>query len=347
MDALNVLFTCAGRRNYLINYFKEALQGDGKVIAVDSEHNAPALIDADLALNVPGIYSEDYIPEVLRICKEHRVAALISLYDLELPIITKYVDAFKAIGTRVIVSNEAVIDIAFDKWKTHLFLRELGLQTPETYLDLEEAVAALQSGALQFPLILKPRWGSNSIGIEIPQDMEELKYSYLLLKSKLNRSILKEASDQDVNRSILIQQKLGGQEYGMDVLNDFEGNHIGVFARKKVSMRCGETDKAISVIDSGITHVGETIGKALGHYGNLDCDVFVDGNNIYVLELNPRFGGGYPFSHEAGANTVAVYLSWIKGELNFERHLNYKANIEFVKCDRLLAVQMKKMKQSV
>jgi carbamoyl-phosphate synthase large subunit len=343
MESLNILFTCAGRRNYLINYFKEALNGEGKVIAVDSEHNAPALIDADIAINVPNIYSDNYIDEVLDICKEFNVAAVISLYDLELPIISQHVKDFEKIGTRVIVSNEGVIDIAFDKWKTHLFLREQGLQTPETYLDLQEAISDLNSGKLQFPLILKPRWGSNSIGIEIPQNMEELEYSYLLLKSKLTRTILKEASNQDINRSILIQQKLGGQEYGMDVLNDFEGNHIGVFARKKVSMRCGETDKAISVIDPNITFVGETIGKSLKHYGNLDCDVFVDEGNIYVLELNPRFGGGYPFSHEAGANTVATYLSWIKGESNYQRHLNYEADVEFVKCDRLLAVTLKKV----
>lgn len=342
MESLNILFTCAGRRNYLINYFKEALNGEGKIIAIDSEHNAPALIDADIALNVSSIYSENYISEVLEICKKYQVAAVISLYDLELPIISKHVEDFKSIGTRVIISNERVIDIAFDKWKTHVFLREQGLQTPETYLDLKEAIDALNAGELEFPLILKPRWGSNSIGIEIPQNMEELEYSYFLLKSKLTRSILKEASNQDINRSILIQQKLGGQEYGMDVLNDFDGNNVGVFARKKVSMRCGETDKAISVIHSGITRVGETIGKALGHCGNLDCDVFVDGDGIYVLELNPRFGGGYPFSHEAGANTVAVYLSWIKGEADFSRHLNYKPDVEFVKCDRLLAVTMKK-----
>ena len=231
MKKINVLFTCAGRRNYLINYFKDALKGNGLIIAVDNQINAPALIDADLAIQVSNIYSESYVPEILAICQEHAVSALISLNDLELPILSKNSSKFDAIGTKVIVSKEKVIEISFDKWKTHHFLRSQGLKTPETYLLLDEVINNIESGSLCFPLILKPRWGSASIGIEIVENLIELEYAYLLLKSKLERSILKEASDQDFDSSILIQEKIDGEEYGMDILNDLEGNYVGTFAK--------------------------------------------------------------------------------------------------------------------
>ena len=58
---MNILFTCAGRRNYLINYFKEALEGNGKVFVVDMQINAPSMIDADVAIQVPEIYDDNYI----------------------------------------------------------------------------------------------------------------------------------------------------------------------------------------------------------------------------------------------------------------------------------------------
>ena len=50
------------------------------------------------------------------------------------------------------------------------------------------------------------------------------------------------------------------------------------------------------------------------HIANLDCDVLEKDGIYYVLELNPRFGGGFPFSYEAGVNMPKAIIQWIKGE---------------------------------
>lgn len=338
MKTTNILFTCAGRRNYLINYFKEALNGRGKIIAVDNQTNAPALIDADIALQVSSIYSDTYIDELKNICSQYKVSAIISLNDLELPILSKNKNEIEKCGAKVIVSNEKAINISFDKWKTFQFLKENNLLTPVTYINLDLALKDLKSNTLQFPLILKPRWGSASIGIEIVENEEELEYAYRLLKIKLTRSILNKASEEDINSSILIQEMIKGTEYGMDVVNNFSGEYFGTFAREKLSMRSGETDKAKSVISPALNEIGEKIAKNLNHFGNLDCDVFVNGDKNYVLELNPRFGGGYPFSHEAGINTAAIYIEWINGNHDVAQFNKYKADISFAKCDKLIKI---------
>lgn len=338
MEETNILFTCAGRRNYLINYFKEALNGQGKIIAVDGQTNAPALIDADVAIQVPNIYSDLYIQSLKDICKEHKVSAIISLNDLELPILSKHKVEFEDFNTTVIVSSELVIDISFDKWKTFEFLNSIGLSTPNTYLNVTNALKDINLKIIQFPLVLKPRWGSASIGIEFVENEEELEYAYKLLKSKLSRSILDSVSKSDINNAILIQETIIGTEYGIDILNDFNGNYYGTFSREKLSMRSGETDKAKSVINPNLNIIGEKISINLRHLGNMDCDVFINGEKIYVLELNPRFGGGYPFSHEAGINSAAIYIDWINGKTNVDHHNNYKENISFAKCDRLMRI---------
>lgn len=335
---MNILFTCAGRRNYLINYFKDALKGEGKVFATDMQLTAPALVDADVALQVLTIYSEDYIPSLLEIVKEHQIDAVISLNDLELPILSSAKLQIEALGAKVIVSNEEAINIAFDKWVTVQFLEKNGLKTPKTFIDFQEAKKAIEKGELKFPLVVKPRWGSASIGIDFPEDLEELELAYKLQTIRLKRTILAEASKEDINHAILIQEKIPGSEYGMDVLNDFEGNYIGTFVRKKLQMRSGETDKAISVIDERFENLGRIIGENLKHIGNLDCDVFEHNGELYVLELNPRFGGGYPFSHEAGNNTAAIYIEWLKGNIDIKKYSNYKSGVMFSKCDRLLKV---------
>lgn len=339
---MNILFTCAGRRNYLINYFKEALQGKGKVFASDMQLSAPAMVDADQAIQVPGIYEENYTLTLKRIIKEHAIKAIISLNDLELPLLSKHKNELEALGAKVIVADENAIAISFDKWKTVSFLDQIGLKSPKTFIDLNEAIEAIESGDVKFPLVVKPRWGSASISIEFPENIEELKLAYQLQVIRLERTILKEASKEDLDHAILIQEKIAGKEYGMDVLNDFDGNYVGTFVREKLAMRSGETDKAISVIDDQIERVGRTIGENLKHIGNLDCDVFKYNNELYVLELNPRFGGGYPFSHEAGVNTAAIYIDWLEGKFEIEKHINYEEGKMFSKCDRLIAIHLPK-----
>lgn len=334
----NILFTCAGRRNYLINYFKEALKGNGKVIAVDMTMSAPAMVDADLALLVPSIYDDNYISTLKSIIHTHNISAVISLNDLELPILSKYKKEIETTGTKVIISNEKVIDIAFDKVKTTTFIESIGLRTPKTFTSLDKAVKAFNNNKLHFPLVVKPRWGSASIGIDFPENIEELNLAYKLQQLKLKKSILSTASQSDFENAILIQEKISGIEYGLDILNDFNGNYVGTFVRQKISMRSGETDKAISVIDPMFEKLGKTISENLKHIGNLDCDVFFINNQLYILEINPRFGGGYPFSHEAGINTAAIYIEWLNGNNNISQFNNYKAGIAFSKCDRMLRI---------
>lgn len=335
---MNILFTCAGRRNYLINYCKQALNGQGIVLATDMSKLAPAMSDADISLLVPSIYSEDYIPNLLSIVKEYDINAIISLNDLELPILAHYKQAFADLGAKVIVSDSSVIDICFDKIKTRDFLASIGLKTPLTFINYDEALQALKEGQLTFPLVLKPRWGSASIGIEFPESPEEFELAYKLLMIKLKNTILFEASKNELDAAILIQQKLNGPEYGMDIVNDLNQEYFTTVVRKKLSMRAGETDKAISVIDQRFSDIGEKISTNLKHTGNLDCDVFEQDGELYVLELNPRFGGGYPFSHEAGMNTIQAYLAWLAGEKLESSFNQYKADLVFSKCDRLIRI---------
>lgn len=335
---MNILFTCAGRRNYLINYFKEALEGTGKVFVADMQQNAPAMMEADIAIQVPQIYNEHYIECIKNIIEKNNIMAVIPLNDLELPILSKFKKLLEESGAKVIVSEQNVIDIAFDKWKTAEFLKGIGLNTPKTFINISEAKNAILNGELQFPLVIKPRWGSASIGIGFPENMKELDLMFELLKLQLRRTILNKISEKDKDHAILIQEKISGNEFGMDILNDFDGVYQGTFARKKLAMRAGETDKAISVIIPKLEKIGETIGKNIKHIGNLDCDVFEREGNYYVLELNPRFGGGYPFSHEAGINIAKAYIGWLKGEKGIAKYNHYKEGVAFSKCDKLIRI---------
>lgn len=336
---MNILFTCAGRRNYLINYCKDVLNGKGKVLATDITYQAPAMADADIALVVPSIYDANYITILVNIIQKYKVDALISLNDLELPILSKNKNYLESFGVKVIVSNEKVINLCFDKLKTHIFLENIGLRSVKTYSTLESAICAIKKGEINFPLVIKPRWGSGSIGMEFPESLEELHLAYSLTKIKLERTILFEASKNDIDFSLLIQEKIVGIDYCMDIVNDFSGKYFGTFVRKKLSSRSGETDKSISVIDERFERIGRIISENLKHIGVADCDLIEKDGTIYFIDdINPRFGGAYPFSHEAGINIIQAYILWLEGKSANHLKKFYKSGKAFAKCDRLVEI---------
>jgi len=334
---MNILFTCAGRRTYLLKYFKENMNEGDLVIATDMQLSAPALTVADVKIQVPAVYDPNYVDITLDICRKHHVDALISLNDLELPILAEKKDMFTEVGTKVVISDKEIIDIAFDKYRTAQWVEANGLVAPKTFVRMDDVKSALNSGEIAFPLFLKPRWGSGSIGLETVDDMEELEMVFSLLFKKIKKTFLAKASVGD--EYILIQEKLTGKEFGLDVMNDLTGKHISVSVKQKLAMRSGETDKAVTVDNQDIYSIGKTIGENLGHVGNLDVDIMQRADGTYcVLEINPRFGGGYPFSHEAGVNMPKAIIEWLKGNEVDKELLTPEYGKMFAKNDYLVEV---------
>lgn len=335
---MNILFTCAGRRTYLLKYFKENLCEGDMIVATDMQLSAPALQAADIKVQVPAVYDPKYIDITLGICKQYNINALMSLNDLELPILAENKAKFEALGVKVIVSDPQVIDIAFDKYKTAQWVESLGLAAPKTYVRLEDVKRALAEGEVEFPLFMKPRWGSGSIGLESIADMEELDIYYNLLMKKIKKTILATASVG--NEYIMIQEKLTGNEFGLDIMNDLSGRNVAVSVKQKLAMRAGETDKAVTVDLPEVREMGRKIGEALGHIGNLDVDIMQRADGAYcVLELNPRFGGGYPFSYEAGVNMPKAIIQWVKGETVDPAILQPEYGRMFAKNDYLMEIK--------
>lgn len=306
---MNVLLTAAGRRAYLVDYFREALRGRGLVVAADATWSAPALSKADVPVTLPYASDETYVDQLLAVCKEHEVRLVIPLNDLELSVLSRCKKRLLDEGIMAVVSDPEVIDLCFDKLATYRFCVQNGIRTAETFGSLDEAISAIDRET-DFPLVIKPRWGSGSIGVERVYSDDELHLAYRLGKLRLGRTILSGVSQEDPERALLIQRLITGPEFGVDIVNDFQGRPVAVYVKRKLAMRAGETDKAQVVDEPQIEQFGYRLGAMLGHVGVLDCDLFWDGTEVSLLEMNPRFGGGYPFSHSAGADVPGMFLYW-------------------------------------
>jgi carbamoyl-phosphate synthase large subunit len=335
---MNILFTCAGRRTYLLKYFKDNLSEQDIIVATDMQLSAPALQIADVKIKVPAVNDPNYIAVIIEICKMYHIDAVLSLNDLELPILAKNKTCFETLGVELIISDLDIIDICFDKYKTAKWVKSIGLDAPKTYLGLESVKDALLAREVSFPLFMKPRWGSGSIGLETVENMEELYFYYEFLKKKIKKTILATVSVGD--EYIMIQEKLFGVEFGLDVMNNLKGENVGVSVKKKLSMRAGETDKAMTIDSPDLRRIGKSIGQSLKHIGNLDVDIMQRGNGDFcVIEMNPRFGGGYPFSHEAGVNLPMAIIKWIRGEQVDDSIFQPKYGKTFSKNDYLMEIK--------
>lgn len=311
---MNILLTSVGRRSYLVEYFKEALQGRGEVHVMNSTDVSPAFLVADKATVCPLIYDENYIPFLLDYCKKNSIRAIISCFDIDLPILSKNKDKFDAIGTKVIVADPAFISVCNDKWKTYKFLTENGFNAPHTYISLEEAETDIANGIITFPVMVKPRWGMGSIAVYEAENKEELEVFFNKIQRDIAKTYLKYESAENIEEAVLIQEKLNGQEYGLDVMDDLNGEYVNTSVKLKYAMRSGETDCAITVEDDTAKEIGQKIAALSRHMGNLDCDLFISNGKYYILEMNARFGGGYPFSHIAGVNLPRAIIMWLNGE---------------------------------
>jgi carbamoyl-phosphate synthase large subunit len=331
----NVLLTSAGRRNYLLGAFVAALGASGRVFAADCREDAPVLQEAARGFLVPPVNHPEYVDCLLELCRVHGVSLVVPLNDLELPVLAPERDRFARLGTTVLVPSPTVVSICTDKWETAQFLSRQGLDGPQTFLETGPALEAVRSGQIRFPLFLKPRWGSASSGIERVEDSAELELAFHLARKRLRRN---GATVEDAP-GVLIQEALQGEEYGLDVVNSLRGEHCVTFARKKLGMRAGETERALTVRSAVLEEVGRRIGGEMRHSGMMDCDVFLEGDRCRILEFNPRFGGGYPFVHAAGADLPAFYIAQVRGEVGNPDWLRPRQGVVAAKCDRVVTVR--------
>lgn len=296
----------------MVKYFKDALKGRGKVYVSNSDEKSIAFKYADEHVISPLIYDENYIPFLLNYCAENSIDILISLFDIDLLMLAKHKKSFDEIGTHVIVSDPQIVEICNDKWRTYQFLSNNGFHTPASCLKMNEVIKKISIGELQYPIVVKPRFGCGSISVAIAYDEEDLRYLTKKSNRDIGNSYLKYESAMAKDK-VIYQQCLKGQEYGADVINDLHGETQNVIVRKKLAMRSGETDIAELVDVPSIKSVLEKLGETTKHIANMDCDVFLVDGVPYILEMNARFGGGYPFSHMGGCNLPKAIVEWIEG----------------------------------
>lgn len=319
---MNILILAAGTRNKIIQCFREALGGQGRIIAADASALAPALYEADRYYIVPRISDPGYMDQVLAICRREQIDGVLSLIDPELGLLAENEGRFRALGTTVVGSSRELCDMALDKMKMYVWLQGHGYRCARSWKDRETFFRAVAAGEIAYPVFVKPITGSASIHISKVWDRETVDLLF--------------AHEE----GLMVQEFLNGQEIGADVYIDMvSGQVVSIFTKRKLKMRAGETDKAVSFKDEKLFALIERFVQEAGFRGQIDIDLFDIGGQYYISEVNPRFGGGYPHAHACEADHMRLILNNLRGVANEKRIGAYEEGVYMLKYNEVKIIR--------
>ncbi len=327
---MNILFCSVGRRCELLKDFRNTLGNQVKIVVTDNSKVAPAMAFADKAYLVPLISDPSYISIILDICKKEEIQAVTTLIDPEIMLLAKHREEFEAFGVTVLAPYEETAKLCFNKYDMYRFLTEKGINTVKTYGTYEEFMVDYNAGRIAFPVFVKPRTGSGSVGarkIETPD-------------------LLKQVTEQD--KSLIIQELMTGKDLDADVYVDtISHKPVAIFSKKKLSTTIGGANKTVSFKDESLFAFIQEALSVMQFNGPLDMDFFYQDGKYYLSEINPRFGGAYLHAYGAGVDFVKLIQNNIAGIENPADIGNYEEDIVMMMYDSVVIRKMSELEESM
>ncbi|SDR77027.1 ATP-grasp domain-containing protein [Winogradskyella sediminis] len=286
---MNILITSAGRRVSLVRSFQKELKTifpHGKVFAADASPILSAACQiADGFFKVARLDDPNYIEDLIGFCKLHDIKLVIPTIDTELLELAKNKEIFTQEGIEVVISSTDFVSKCRNKRVIHEFFIEHNVNVAKEYAK----------DNYELPLFIKPIDGSRSVDTYIIKAEEEL-IDYHFTNDKL---MFLEYLDHD-----------DFDEFTCDLYFSKDHNLRCVVPRKRLEVRDGEVYKALTSNNVLVSYLKKNLKYITGAVGCLTAQFFVhknDSEKIYAIEINPRFGGGYPLSYLSGAN----FSKWI------------------------------------
>lgn len=286
----NVLILSAGRRVELVKCFLAELKKvfpDALVLTTDMNLSLSAACQiADKGIKVPSIQAENYLDTILDICIKKNVGLVIPTIDTELLLLSKNRTKFSQAGINLIISDEFLVSLCRDKRETLNIFDSLGIPTPIIY----------PKTSIQFPCFIKPYDGSSSVGAMVVEDWSSLPKTILQNEKMIFMQLIDSSHD----------------EYTVDAYYDRQGSLKCLVPRQRIQVRGGEISKGVTRRHQIYEYLLPRLRQLQGARGCVTLQLFanLEAMSFFGIEVNPRFGGGYPLSYSAGAN----YPAWLIAE---------------------------------
>ena len=316
---MNILMCSAGRRCELLKRFRKTLGEHGKIVATDISPYAPALWFADQQYLVPKITDADYISVLADICEKEKIDAVFTLIDPEIAVLAKHRSVFEQMGVKVFVPSYTSAELCFDKYALYRHMQKHGVPMVRTYGALAEFTEELKSGKIGFPVFVKPRTGSGSVGARKIDSLAALQTAM--------------ADDP----MLIIQEYMNCDDLDADVYVDaVSGAVVSIFSKKKISTTIGGANKTVSFKDEKLFDLIVRIADVMELYGPNDMDFFYRDGQYYLSEINPRFGGAYLHAYDAGVDFIELVRNNVHHAANLPRFGHYEEDVVMMMYDSVV-----------
>ncbi len=295
----NVLILSAGRRVELVEAFQAELRNlvpEGKVFATDLRPGlSSACLVSDGAFEAPRVTDPDYCDFLVELCVSQDIGLVVPTIDTELLALSQSVSKFANCGIHLIISETELVEKCRDKRQTAALLDQAGIASPRIY----------DRNNLTFPCFAKPFDGSCSVGAIAINSRENL-------------------TEEQINNPKMMFAELickDYPEYTVDAYYNRSGKLCCIVPRERIEVRGGEVSKGVTRKNALYDYLLPKLKEIKGARGCLTFQFFakVDTAQFLAIEINPRFGGGFPLAYAAGAN----YPAWLICEYLLGDEINF------------------------
>ena len=290
----NILLLSAGRRVSLARAMAiVAKENNAQLITADMHpEQSAACQDSSNFVVLPNVMSPDYPKALEEVCLRHKIKMVVPTIDTELAVLTNLREKMHEIGTEIIVSSPDFVSVCNDKRITANRFAALGLKSPEVFA----------SDAPRYPAIAKPYDGSLSRDVHILRNKDDFVDRIRAIPNLMLAQYLDPAEYE---------------EFTCDAYYDNGEKLRCVVPRLRLEVRGGEVSKARTVHNNIVELFQTKLSHLPGARGCLTFQFFRHRNtgDLYLIEINARFGGGFPLSLAAGADYPAwLYAEWVLGQ---------------------------------
>jgi carbamoyl-phosphate synthase large subunit len=261
----------------------------------------------------PSLGIDELFKRLKEIKQKEDISIIIPCLDAELPLYIKYQDKIEDLGIKVVLPSEENFELR-NKNKLTSLSKDLDIKYPKTFeiSSIDDLHKVTQK--LSYPIMVK----GNYYKAYMAHNFESAIESFYKISNEWGFPIL-------------IQEVVTGEELNLVGMGDGAGNLTGAVTIKKLTTTdIGKIWTGITIDHTPMMDVAKKFIEKTSWKGPFELECIVNGNDVFMIEINPRFPAWMYFATGVGIN-LAKQLVDIANKKEIKPQLDYPAGKMYVR----------------